>query len=1753
MMPNTRRSPHNTKEHIKITMGKSTSAITFLMVVCLTMVEVTTITALSSSSSSSLLLSGGRTTKRHQQHLGSRRFDHEKAIEQRRRRRLRNTRLCHSLQQRRPPTATTTAMLSAAYDIQVTSPSYHHHYHELEQRRNDYYRASAIGNDLDEVQVLNGGGEFFGDRGSSATLLAFFEENEDVANCKDCESTTIATPWSVASYASTAVAAVAVAEDDSAQTSKVADIVNSIQTVEGGTLTIIGETVATSPPSSSSSSTSGVAKTTVIGDDEKAQGVMTEEATTAKATTTTIDTTIATKVDHSIVKENANGVINTVGGDKPDIVMEKEEKVVNDFISSEIAKDAQRRNDDNVRFNIDRDTEMKEMEERKVRMRRLADDRLAADIAESKLREEREALDKLVAIRDARQSTIDALRSAIDKAMREQMKMGKDESLRRTELETILEDAERARILSVEKERMLRLDMKLARVEAIALEERIETIRDSMHKLEVEQEGTRSMLEEKMKTITAIMPPTKATTSKISSPSVSRSSKSNVKSISSDDRVVKKPSPTSTSSSSMLDIPDKLSIIAGGALVLGTGVGAVLFMNTPKDEKEVDGGASNAAKKDSSSSSILASPIVSVSREDRYSRTIFDRSSSTSSSDKGTQRGKEQKQGSAGDKFGREQVVTSFGEVRSFSTFRSKPIADGYDTTAKSDAFSGLGKTIGPPFGGNNSAGGKTTSIVTSVGGTGSGFTPSSSSFIGKTSTSPPGFGGVGQRSTSSVGVGAGIGERSGGGSMPIAKGKESNGGGVSPPFSSGTGSGFGGSGMKESTNKMASSSQFSGSGFGGGGMMKNRSSGFAAGSTGMPVKGMSASVLSNNIGVGAGFGERSGGMPTIKGTESSGLSPLFSSSTGSGSGGMMKESTNSGSGFGGGGMMKTQSSGFTAGASGIPVKGMSKSDSSSLFGKGSPNSKSVGSGFTSKMINQPATVSAFVKQSYTSQLTSGTTANDNVNSFEGINKGSTGFSSSPQSPMSGGPSSLNGISKGVPGVGSSSSFLKSGVKSSTTALESKVSSPPGFGGISKGVAGFGTSSSGSLGTMKGEQNLKFGGSPFGSDKSSSASIETKSSPPTGLSGVDKGVPAFGGGAKSSATTLDAKVLSPSNFGGASKGVPGFGVSSSGSLGTMKGEQKSAFGGSSFGGDKSSFTSVGTKSSSPTGFSGVNKGVSGFGGGLDSKVSSPPSFSGVSKGVAGFGASPLKSLGNMKGEQNSAFGGSPFGGDKSSSISKGGVKSSFAPLNSKITSPSGFGGVSKGVQGFATSSSGLLDAIKGEQTSAFGGSSSGGGVKSSFTSVETKLSSPTPPGFGEISKGVTGFGTSSSGSLGTMKGEQKSVFGGFPFGSDNSRSTSAKTKSSSPTPPGFGGVSKGVPSFGKSSSGSAPMKGEQKSVFGASPSTSFGGFGGETSSKSEGFSKGGIQSMPKSFGSDKLGSGFSNKASSLSGGIGANKSKFATMDMKSSSSSSYPGFGGGSSLQSDSAGPSSATPNIMKGKQASLDSSSPSFGGSSSPSFGTGGGMKNMPSLKMVPTPPAFDLDGSSTNNRDLFKSSATFGIDPRASSINNSRGIPPQSSNTTGRGGAMSGRGGPGKGGPGKGGPDRGGPGRGSVGRPGPPIDTKLDGSMLKGSQGRKQLQGYGAVPGTSIDSQMLGAFGSFGSKRSSSSSFRQPGSGYSKESLTAYQESMSTFRDMSSFREGSTPSPSPLLGNSDDDLTNQIGESTDSMRRFRSGEIQA
>ncbi len=51
--------------------------------------------------------------------------------------------------------------------------------------------------------------------------------------------------------------------------------------------------------------------------------------------------------------------------------------------------------------------------------------------------------------------------------------MGRDETTKMAELEALRETTERARIVSVERERMIELDISLARVESTALDERI--------------------------------------------------------------------------------------------------------------------------------------------------------------------------------------------------------------------------------------------------------------------------------------------------------------------------------------------------------------------------------------------------------------------------------------------------------------------------------------------------------------------------------------------------------------------------------------------------------------------------------------------------------------------------------------------------------------------------------------------------------------------------------------------------------------------------------------------------------------------------------------------------------------------------------------------------------------------------------------------------------------------------------------------------------------------------------------------------------------------------------------------------------------------------------------------------------------------------------------------------------------------------------------------------------------------------------
>ncbi len=101
---------------------------------------------------------------------------------------------------------------------------------------------------------------------------------------------------------------------------------------------------------------------------------------------------------------------------------------------------------------------------------------------------------------------------------------------------------------------------------------------------------------------------------------------------------------------------------------------------------------------------------------------------------------------------------------------------------------------------------------------------------------------------------------------------------------------------------------------------------------------------------------------------------------------------------------------------------------------------------------------------------------------------------------------------------------------------------------------------------------------------------------------------------------------------------------------------------------------------------------------------------------------------------------------------------------------------------------------------------------------------------------------------------------------------------------------------------------------------------------------------------------------------------------------------------------------------------------------------------------------------------------------------------------------------------------------------------SPLKGSLDRKQSGGLGVGPGTVILAASKGFGGGTAPRQFGSASINsqmlaafRPGSGYSKQS-------------MSSFREGDTPSPSPLFGNPDESQ-NQTEEYPDSMRKFRSG----
>lgn len=73
--------------------------------------------------------------------------------------------------------------------------------------------------------------------------------------------------------------------------------------------------------------------------------------------------------------------------------------------------------------------------------------------------------------------------------------MERSESTKRAELEKLQQDEEKLRIESAEKERLLKLDIRLARLEALAQEERIATIQGQVTKLERLNDETGVILE----------------------------------------------------------------------------------------------------------------------------------------------------------------------------------------------------------------------------------------------------------------------------------------------------------------------------------------------------------------------------------------------------------------------------------------------------------------------------------------------------------------------------------------------------------------------------------------------------------------------------------------------------------------------------------------------------------------------------------------------------------------------------------------------------------------------------------------------------------------------------------------------------------------------------------------------------------------------------------------------------------------------------------------------------------------------------------------------------------------------------------------------------------------------------------------------------------------------------------------------------------------------------------------------------------
>jgi hypothetical protein len=435
----------------------------------------------------------------------------------------------------------------------------------------------------------------------------------------------------------------------------------------------------------------------------------------------------------------------------------------------------------------------------------------------------------------------------------------------------------------------------------------------------------------------------------------------------------------------------------------------------------------------------------------------------------------------------------------------------------------------------------------------------------------------------------------------------------------------------------------------------------------------------------------------------------------------------------------------------------------------------------------------------------------------------------------------------------------------------------------------------------------------------------------------------------------------------------------------------------------------------------------------------------------------------------------------------------------------------------------------------FGGGINKGGVSKSnaaFRLDSSSKSASSLPGFGAgpgSLKGSIDSGGFGKGSMPSMPSSFKaSKMGqvGTGFASMEKKSSSPSGTASTGQSSGFGSSSPGFGGGFGSSAAPDAMKGKQSSTFGSSSSPGFGAGGGIQDKNADKF---GGNSMKAS--QSKLGG---SPSLEFGGGInkgGVSKSNAAfRLDSSSKSASSLPGFG---------AGPGSLIGSIDSGGfgKGGMPSTPNSFGmpktTTSLSGFGKGigppQGMASVP--KSISVPNGFvsmkGKDSSGVGNSAL---GATFNASEKMQTkqigkiggfaAGNGSGMPfaPKGNFMTGDDG-----------------------------------DSKMlnfqqagsfggPNSPLKGSVERKQPGGLGVGPGTVISSASKGFGGGTAPRQFGSASINnqmlaafRPGSGYSKQS-------------MSSFREGDTPSPSPLFGNSDES-TNQTEEYPDSMRKFRSG----